>query len=117
MPLENNPAFSWQNRVDGEITADADPDQLFRVILNLCRNAQQAMGDIKDNSREMFLIIDAERQTDCVHIFVRDAGPRHPRTHSGKGFFELFRVPQKRMEAGWGLSIAYELVKAHGGSI
>ena len=36
-------AITWINAIERGLTIDADPDQLFRILLNLVRNAAQAL--------------------------------------------------------------------------
>ena len=114
--LENDPTFTWENGVDPEMKADADPEQLFRVLMNICRNAQQAMADMEDNARVMKLGVSAHRADGSVHIAVQDTGPGIPE-HAREKLFRAFQGSTKSDGTGLGMSIAYELIKAHGGSI
>ena len=41
--LASDASISWINAIERGLTIDADPDQLFRVLLNLVRNAAQAL--------------------------------------------------------------------------
>ena len=41
--LVGHASIRFENAVPPNLEVDADPDQLFRVLLNLCRNAVQAM--------------------------------------------------------------------------
>ncbi|MEM9331288.1 MAG: HAMP domain-containing sensor histidine kinase [Pseudomonadota bacterium] len=114
--LENEPTFKWQNLIDAEMKADADPEQLFRVLMNICRNAQQAMADMEDNERVMKLIVSARRIDAGVEITVQDTGPGIPE-HAREKLFRAFQGSTKSDGTGLGMSIAYELIKAHGGTI
>ena len=42
-------SIEWINAIERGLTVDADPDQLFRVLLNLVRNAAQALESEKYN--------------------------------------------------------------------
>ncbi|MEM9277427.1 MAG: HAMP domain-containing sensor histidine kinase, partial [Pseudomonadota bacterium] len=114
--LENDSRFDWKNKVDREFKADADPEQLFRILMNLCRNAQQAMNDLDDDARIMQLCVEAEREGSNVNIYVKDTGPGIPE-HVREKIFNAFQGSTKADGTGLGMSIAYELVKAHGGTI
>lgn len=114
--LENNQHLQWQNTVDADLTATADPEQLFRVLMNLCRNAQQAMVDADNLDRQMNLAIEAGKQDDLLLIRVRDNGPGIPE-HVREKIFNAFQGSTKAGGTGLGLSIAFELVKAHGGNL
>jgi len=41
--LATEASITWINAIERGLTIDADPDQLFRVLLNLVRNAAQAL--------------------------------------------------------------------------
>lgn len=113
--LGNDPNLEWTNKVDRDFTADADPEQLFRILMNVCRNAQQAMRDDEEASAA-HLEVDAVRDGSNVHIRVRDTGPGIP-DHVRENIFLAFQGSTKSDGTGLGMSIAAELVKAHGGSI
>ena len=114
--LENNPVLDWKNRIAEEFEADADPEQLFRILMNLCRNAQQAMMDDDNEDGEKRLSIDAHREGREVHIRVSDTGPGIP-DHVREKIFNAFEGSTKSDGTGLGMAIATELVHAHGGSI
>ena len=41
--IATDPDIVWSNAIERGLVVDADPDQLFRVLLNLVRNAFQAL--------------------------------------------------------------------------
>ena len=41
--LSADTAITWVSHLERNLTVDADPDQLFRILLNLARNAMQAL--------------------------------------------------------------------------
>ncbi len=45
--LASDTSIEWINAIERGLTVDADPDQLFRVLLNLVRNAAQALESDK----------------------------------------------------------------------
>jgi signal transduction histidine kinase len=107
----------WISAVERGLTVDADPDQLFRILLNLARNAVQALevGGAKDPGRDQVRIT-GRREGAVVVIEVADTGPGLPeraRAH----LFEAFQGSTRTGSAGLGLAIAAELVRAHGGEI
>lgn len=113
--LDTHPSIRWENAVPQQLEIDADPDQLYRVLLNLCRNAVEAMegGEAVLLRR---LTIEAERVGGVVRIRVRDTGPGVPakaRAH----LFQAFHGSARPGGTGLGLAIAAELVRAHGGNI
>ena len=45
LALPGHERVHWENRVAAGVEVDGDPEQLFRVLMNLCRNALEAVGD------------------------------------------------------------------------
>jgi signal transduction histidine kinase len=113
----------WIDAVERGLVVDADPEQLFRILLNLARNALQALEgrdtkdakDTKDPGRDQIRIT-GRREGAVVVIEVSDTGPGlsgRAREH----LFEAFQGSTRTGSAGLGLAIAAELVRAHGGEI
>jgi signal transduction histidine kinase len=91
---------------------DGDPEQIFRVLLNLIQNAVQALaagggGEVR---------IAALREEDTVTIDVRDSGPGIPKDVQAN-LFDIFGSSGREGGTGLGLAIARDLVKVHGGDI
>lgn len=114
--IEPNGDIKWENRIDPALETVADPEQLFRALMNLCRNACQAMQDMEPGTGERVLEISAEPRADGVNIRVRDTGPGIPERIQEK-MFSAFQASTKAGGTGLGLAIAAELVRAHGGTI
>lgn len=104
------------NDVDPAFEIDADAEQLFRILTNLCRNAVQAMAT--DKAREVVrrLTVSADRQGTVSTIHVTDTGPGLPKKAT-ENLFAAFRGSATSGGTGLGLAIAHELVRAHGGTI
>jgi signal transduction histidine kinase len=107
----------WVAAVERGLKVDADPDQLFRVVLNLARNALQALETRAPNEpgRDQ-LRITGRREGAVAVIEVSDTGPgvaQRARLH----LFEAFQGSTRPGGSGLGLAIAAELVRAHGGEI
>src|SRR5262249_43037428 len=110
-------SIRWVTAVERGLTGDADPDQLFRVIINLVRNAMQALEarENKDPGRDQIRLT-RRREGAVVGIEVSDTGPgisEKAREH----LFEAFQGSTRTGGSGLGLAIAAELVRAHGGDI
>lgn len=114
--LPNHPAIAFENQVAHAIEIDADSDQLFRVLLNLARNAVQAMDGDADPNLVRRLSIKAERRGAVVDILVADTGPGVP-ARAREHLFKAFQGSTRPGGTGLGLAIAAELVRAHGGAI
>jgi len=115
--LEEGAPVRWISAIEHGLMVDADPDQLFRVLLNLARNAVQALEsrEVKHPGQDQIRIT-GRREGAVVVIEVSDTGPGLPeraRAH----LFEAFQGSTRPGSAGLGLAIAAELVRAHGGDI
>lgn len=109
--------ISWVNGIERGLMIDADPDQMFRVLLNLVRNALQALeaAEPNDAARDQIRIT-GRREGSVVVIEVSDTGPGMSQRARGH-LFEAFQGSTRTGAAGLGLAIAGELVRAHGGDI
>ena len=106
----------WVNAVDTGLEVEADSEQLFRILMNLSRNAVQAMENTDDQALVKRLSISATQQDGAVKIVVSDTGPGFP-DHVRKNLFTAFAGSGRNGGTGLGLAIAAELVRAHGGTI
>ena len=107
------------NSVPQSLLADADRDQLFRVLTNLVRNAVEALETHQKNEIEVpegSVAISGWREGMVVTIEVRDNGPGVPERVRGR-LFEAFQSSARPGGTGLGLAIAAELVRAHGGEV
>jgi signal transduction histidine kinase len=107
----------WISAVERGLVVEADYEQLFRILLNLARNAVQALESraARDPGRDQIRIT-GRREGAVVVIEVSDTGPgfsEKARAH----LFEAFQGSTRTGGAGLGLAIAAELVRAHGGDI
>jgi hypothetical protein len=107
----------WIVAVERGLTMQADHDQMFRVIVNLARNAAQALEarGARDPARDQIRIT-GRREGSVVVIEVSDTGPglsEKARNH----LYQAFQGSTRSGGAGLGLAIAAELVRAHGGEI
>ncbi|MEC9342765.1 MAG: HAMP domain-containing sensor histidine kinase [Pseudomonadota bacterium] len=103
----------WVNEVPEALQADIDAEQLFRVIMNLCRNAVQAMERATMPCR---LAVSALRKGDAVELRIADTGPGIGEKVRAE-LFKPFGQSARSGGTGLGLVIAAELVRAHGGTI
>lgn len=112
--LPREDGIGWSVEVDDQLQVDADRDQLYRVLSNLCRNALQAIE--QQETGQGCLRVSALRNGGRVTIDVHDDGPGVPekaRAH----LFQAFHGSARKGGTGLGLAVAHELVVAHGGSI
>jgi len=104
------------NEVGADFEIDADPEQLYRVLSNLCRNAVEAMRSDRDPALVRRLTVSAERQGSVSRVLVEDTGPGLP-PKALENLFMPFRGSARSGGTGLGLAIAQELVRAHTGSV
>jgi signal transduction histidine kinase len=115
--LASDASISWINAVERGLTIDADPDQLFRILLNLVRNAAQALENHPQGDALTQQIRVTGRREGAVAILeVSDTGPGVP-AKARDHLFEAFQGSARPGGSGLGLAIAAELVGAHGGDI
>ncbi|MDD2869517.1 HAMP domain-containing sensor histidine kinase [Neomegalonema sp.] len=96
-----------------EAVAEADPDQLYRILLNLIRNAAQA---IEGSGVGGLILISARRADGGVAIDVKDDGPGLL-AEAKATLFKPFKSGGRKGGTGLGLSIAQDLARAHGGEV
>src|SRR5256885_2325443 len=105
----------WISAVERGLHVDADPDQLFRVILNLTRNALQALESRAPNEPTRDQLRITGRREGAVAVIegsrTRPGGSERAPTH----LFQALQGSTRRGGSGLGLAIAAELIRAHGG--
>jgi signal transduction histidine kinase len=110
-------AIGWISAVERGLVVDADHDQLLRILLNLTRNAIQALESRTPNEPARDQVrVTGRREGAVVMIEVSDTGPglsAKARAH----LFEAFQASTRTGGSGLGLAISAELVRAHGGEI
>jgi signal transduction histidine kinase len=105
--------ISFSEDVAALLTVRADPEQLFRVISNLVRNARQALvasckpGEIN---------VSAFEDEESWWIKVSDTGPGLP-PKAQEHLFTAFQGGASKGGSGLGLAIAAELIRGHGGTL
>jgi signal transduction histidine kinase len=115
--LATDASVTWINAIERGLTIDADPDQLFRVLLNLVRNAAQALETRpKSDASTLQVRITGRREGSVAILEVSDTGPGVP-AKAREHLFEAFQTSGRPGGSGLGLAIAAELVRAHGGGI
>jgi signal transduction histidine kinase len=106
-----------RNEVQKGLMVQADPEHMFRVFLNLLRNANEALETAGPQpGRAPEIIITAVVRNGIVVVEVADTGPGVPMA-AQKRLFEPFKASSRPGGTGLGLAIAADLVRAHGGTI
>jgi PAS domain S-box-containing protein len=91
-----------------------DRVQLQQVILNLVRNASDAMSTVNDRPRE--LTVRSERdQDDCVRLTIKDTGVGFSQEAADRLFQAFYTTKNDGM--GIGLSVSRSIIEAHHGRL
>ncbi|MBV9046201.1 MAG: HAMP domain-containing histidine kinase [Alphaproteobacteria bacterium] len=106
--------ITLENKVHEALEIDADAEQLYRILLNLIRNAVEALvAQSTDGGR---IAVTAERIGQRVRIDIADNGPGIPPAIHDR-LFQPFATAARTGGSGLGLAIARDLARAHGGDI
>ncbi len=99
---------------------DIIPQDIGRVILNLITNAFYAVDENKKQNPEGYeptVSVATRRINSTVELMVTDNGPGIPQKVLEKIFQPFFTTKPTGQGTGLGLSLAYDIVKAHGGEL
>ncbi len=99
--------------IEPGLTLRADPEQLFRVLSNLIRNARQAL---EATGQPGTIEVSAGEDESDWWIRVGDTGPGLPQK-AREHLFAAFQGGARKGGTGLGLAIAAELVRGHGGRL
>ena len=96
------------------------PQDIGRVILNLITNAFYVVDEKKKevgDNYEPTVSISSKKMGDKVEISVKDNGNGIPQNVMDKIFQPFFTTKPTGQGTGLGLSLSYDIVKAHGGEL
>jgi signal transduction histidine kinase len=104
------------------------PQEIGRVLLNIINNAFQASaqedlpGLVSEDKRNLeglhpTVIVSTKNLGDRIEIAVSDNGPGIPDSIKEKIFQPFFTTKPTGQGTGLGLSLSYDIVKAHGGKL
>jgi signal transduction histidine kinase len=96
------------------------PQDIGRVLLNLYNNAFYAVAEKKkqiQNDYEPIVSVSTKNVNDKVEIRVIDNGNGIPQKVLDKIFQPFFTTKPTGQGTGLGLSLSYDIIKAHGGEI
>jgi signal transduction histidine kinase len=96
------------------------PQDIGRVLLNLYNNSFYAVAEKKrqhPDGYEPTVSVSTKRVNDKVEISVKDNGNGIPEKLVDKIFQPFFTTKPTGIGTGLGLSLSYDIVKAHGGEI
>ncbi|MBL0108583.1 MAG: hypothetical protein IPP52_15210 [Ignavibacteria bacterium] len=96
------------------------PQDIGRVILNLITNAFYVADEKKKSGAENYeptVSVSTKKLVDKVEIRVKDNGNGIPQKVMDKIFQPFFTTKPTGQGTGLGLSLSYDIVKAHGGEL
>jgi signal transduction histidine kinase len=96
------------------------PQDIGRVILNLITNAFYVVAERRKAEGEGFepiVSVSTKREEDKVFLSVKDNGSGIPQKILDKIFQPFFTTKPTGQGTGLGLSLSYDIVKAHGGEL
>jgi len=111
-----HPTIAYDNTVPDGISLKVDPEQLARVLVNLIKNAREALEAAADKVVDPRITASFSAGADGNVIGIADNGPGLP-PRARDNLFVAFEGSAKAGGTGLGLAIARELVAAHGGSL
>ena len=112
--LQRNSVILRSEFADDLPLVTGDRIQLQQVILNLVRNASEAMGSVEDRPREL-LISTEQEGADRVRLSVKDSGIGFTREVADKLFQAFYTTKNDGM--GIGLHVSRSIIEAHHGRL
>jgi two-component system, NtrC family, sensor kinase len=96
------------------------PQDIGRVLLNLCNNAFYAVSEKEKQQPESYeptVYVSTYKTGNKVEIRVNDNGNGIPQKIIDKIFQPFFTMKPTGQGTGLGLSMSYDIIKAHGGEL
>ncbi len=116
LPGSGGDGVRFTLRAPKSFSFEADPEQMYRLLVNLMRNARQAI-ELQPNRRTQGrLTLTAVKTSEHVLLIVTDNGPGIPEKLRER-LFQPFSSSSTPGGTGLGLAIARELAQLHGGDV
>ena len=104
-----------QTDVAPDARVAADPDQLHRILVNLLRNAREAL-ETGGQVGQALIRVGLDQEDGVSVVRVADNGPGLPEKAT-QHLFQAFAGSARSGGAGLGLAISRELAQGHGGDL
>lgn len=109
-------AVQLRTLIDPALMVLADPEHLHRVLVNLLRNAREAIQSAPGERPPGLIQVAADRREGQLALRISDNGPGLP-ARALERLFQPFSGSSRPGGSGLGLAIARELAKANGGDL
>ncbi len=99
---------------------DIMPQEIGRVLLNLINNAFYAVNEKRATAKEGYepsVQVRTKKLPDGIELVIHDNGTGIPEKVRDKIFQPFFTTKPTGQSTGLGLSLSYDIMKAHGGHI
>jgi signal transduction histidine kinase/ligand-binding sensor domain-containing protein len=96
------------------------PQDISRVVLNLTNNAFYAVSEKSAKGFADYkpqVVVKTKKHNNLIEISIKDNGSGIPESIKDKIFQPFFTTKPTGQGTGLGLSLAYDIVKAHGGEL
>jgi len=114
--LAGHPSIAFANDVPPDLMANVDAAQMTRVLVNLVKNAREALEAAGSRVSNPRIAVAADETPDGMTISVTDNGPGLP-PRARANLFVAFEGSARAGGTGLGLAIARELTEGHGGRL
>lgn len=103
--------------LDGLPPVSVNPMEIEQVLLNLLKNAAQAISELPDSPESHRIVIRTHYVTPFAAIDIEDDGPGIPTELHARIFEPFFTTKDVGIGTGLGLSVSYSIVANNHGSI
>lgn len=114
--LLGHPRIKVGNDIPDGVTLRADPDQLARILVNILKNAREALETVNGDGEVPQVGVSYAESDGNMVVSIADNGPGLP-PRARDNLFVAFEGSARAGGTGLGLAIARELTEAHGGSV
>ncbi|MHA6731229.1 ATP-binding protein [Devosia sp. A369] len=114
--LDGHPSIVFTNATPEDLVLKVDATQLGRVLLNLLKNAREALEAAGTAIAAPSIAVTTTEDAESVTLSVTDNGPGLP-PRARANLFVAFEGSARAGGTGLGLAIAREITEAHGGQL
>lgn len=113
--LLGHPSIAFSAEINEGLIVYVDAGQMTRVLVNLFKNAREALEAVQKTGEHRISVVTTEEGT-TVTLDIADNGPGLP-PRAKENLFVAFDGSARAGGTGLGLAIARELTEANGGSL